>query len=194
MAATETRTYAQYFILRTGGIESPVPIGWPVHSKAILLLDEGGRPVQNGDAGEVVVESRYLSSGYLNDPDLTAERFEKPDQSAPEFRYRTGDLARQRADGCLVFAGRADSMVKLGGYRIELESVASAVRRYPGIREAVAILREDVAGNPRIAAYYSPMTAASELRHFLIAELPAYMVPADLVALARVATAAERQA
>lgn len=182
MAATETRTYAQYFVPRTGEVESPVPIGWPVHSKSILLRDEEGRPVQDGEVGEVVVESRYLSSGYLNDPGLTAQRFKKA--GAGEFLYKTGDLARRRADGCLVFAGRADSMVKLGGYRIELEAVAAAVRRYPGICEAAAILREDVAGNPRIAAYFSPRMAAPELRRFLVAELPAYMVPADLIALA----------
>lgn len=184
MAATETRTYAQYFIPRSGEIESPVPIGWPVYSKSILLLDESGRPVQDGEAGEVVVGSRYLSSGYLNDSHLTAERFQKADPGDCEFLYRTGDLARRRDDGCLLFAGRADSMVKLGGYRVELEAVAAALRRYPGVREAVAILREDVLDHPRIAAYYTPEIEASGFRQFLIKELSLYMVPADLVALA----------
>jgi amino acid adenylation domain-containing protein len=184
MAATETRTYAQYFVPRTGRVESPVPIGWPVHAKDILLLDESGQPVTDGEMGEVVVRSRYLSSGYLNDLQLTAERFEQAHTNEGEFLYRTSDLARQRADGCLLFAGRADSMVKLGGYRIELEAVAAAVRRFPGIRNAAAILREDVGGSPRIVAYYIPEAEASGLRQFLVAELPEYMVPAELVPLA----------
>ena len=184
MAATETRTYAQYFVPQIGEIESPVPIGWPVYSKAILLFDENGRPVPDGETGEVVVQSQYLSSGYLNDPHLTAERFEKAHPSNSVFLYRTGDLARRRADGCLLFAGRSDSMVKLGGYRIELSAVAAAVRRYPGIRSAVAVLREDVLACPRIVAYYVAEGEAFGLRQFLVAELPEYMVPADLVALA----------
>jgi len=184
MAATETRTYAQYFVPRSGKIESPVPIGWPVYSREVLLLDEDGHSVPDGELGEVVVRSQYLSSGYLNDPQQTAERFEKSDRNESEIQYRTGDLARQRADGRLQFAGRIDSMVKLGGYRIELEAVAAAVRRFPGIRNAVAILREEDAGNPRIAAYFVPHLETRDLRQFLIRELPEYMVPADLVALA----------
>lgn len=184
MAATETRTYAQYFVPRSGKIESPVPIGWPVYSRDVLLLDENGQAVPAGEPGEVVVRSRYLSTGYLNDPKRTAERFEKAGTNESEFLYRTGDLARQRADGCLQFAGRADSMVKLGGYRIELGAVAAAVRRFPGIRNAVAILREDDADNPRIAAYFVPQLETQDMRQFLTRELPEYMVPADLVALA----------
>lgn len=184
MAATETRTYAQYFVPRTGEIESPVPIGWPVYSKSILLLDENGRPVPDGETGEIVVESRYLSSGYVNDPQLTGKRFEKADSDNGMIRYRTGDHARRRADGCLLFAGRSDSMVKLGGYRIELEAVAAAIRRYPGIREAEVVLRDEAAAYPRIVAYYVGEADAAGLREFLASELPDYMVPADLVALA----------
>lgn len=183
MASTETRTYVQYFVPRSGAVESPVPIGWPVHSKAILLVDESGQPVADGETGEIVVRSRYHSSGYLNDPQLTAARFEKDNGGGREALYRTGDFARRRADGCLLFSGRADSMVKLGGYRIELEAVAAAVRRYPGIGDAIAVLRDDDVGHARLVTYYVAEGEASGLRQFLETELLEYMVPADLVAL-----------
>ena len=184
MAATETRTYAQYFVPRTGEVESPVPIGWPVHCKALLLLDESGRPVADGEMGEVVVQSRYLASGYLNDQCLSSERFQRVNPTDGVVAYKTGDFARRRADGCLVFAGRCDSMVKVGGFRVELEAVAAAVRRFAGVRDAVATLREDAIGYPQIVAYYVPEGAALGLREFLASELPEYMVPAQLVALA----------
>jgi amino acid adenylation domain-containing protein len=184
MAATETRTYAQYFVPRTGEIESPVPIGWPVYSKSIFLLDENGRPVPDGEAGEIVVESPYLSSGYLNDSQLTGKRFEKTDAENGMLRYRTGDHARRRADGCLLFTGRSDSMVKLGGYRIELEAVAAAICRYSGIRKAEVVLRDEAAAYPRIVAFYIGEADGAGLRRYLASELPDYMVPADVVALA----------
>lgn len=180
MASTEARTYAQYFVPRRTAVIGPVPIGWPVARKEVILIEEDGAPVPDGDAGEIAVRSRYLADGYSNDPRTTAAKFHtQPDGSV---LYRTGDHGRFQPDGSLIFLGRTDSLVKIRGHRVELLAVSQAIQLHPAVRTAVVVTREDSAGNLRLVAYVVPQPNASVaeniLRAFLSENLPAYAIPA----------------
>lgn len=174
-----------------------IPIGRPLANKQVFLLDQQLRPVPVGATGELYVGGIGLARGYLNRPELTAERFitwrDEQGAGKPLRLYRTGDLARFRPDGNLEFLGRVDHQVKLRGYRIELGEIEAALRRHPAVRDAVAILREDEPGAPRLVAYLvlaeavagSAGLSRSDLRAHLCAALPDYMLPDAFVELAR---------
>ncbi|QPQ89135.1 AMP-binding protein (plasmid) [Burkholderia gladioli] len=131
-----------------------------------------------------------VARGYLNQPELSAERFlNDPFHSAPGARmYRTGDLARYQADGNLEFLGRNDQQVKIRGFRIEPGEIETHLASHPAVREAVVIAREDAPGEKRLVAYVTPNQEVPEdlalvLRTYLGARLPEYMVPAAYVML-----------
>ena len=185
MAATETRTYAQYFVPRTGPVESPVPIGWPVAGKEVLLLDEAGATVPRGAEGEIAVESRYLADGYSNDPQHSAMKFHAcPDGS---ILFRTGDRGLFRPDGSLLFLGRTDSQAKIRGHRVELNHIAQVIELHSQIRTAIVIIRQDSAANDKLVAYVVARPdcnlTQSGLRDFLRERLPAYALPSNIVFL-----------
>jgi amino acid adenylation domain-containing protein/thioester reductase-like protein len=170
---------------------SSVPIGRPWGEARIWLLDPWGNPVPVGVEGELHIGGGGLARGYVGRPDLTAQRF-LPCPFAgcgPGARiYRTGDLARQRRDGSLEFAGRADDQVKIRGFRVEPAEIAAVLAAHPAVREAAVVARETAPGSWRLIAYVvnagEAAPGARELRDFLAARLPAYMVPADYLALA----------
>jgi acyl-coenzyme A synthetase/AMP-(fatty) acid ligase/thioesterase domain-containing protein/acyl carrier protein len=186
MASTETRTYAQYFVPRTGPVESPVPIGWPVAGKDVQLIDEDGAPVGLGGQGEIVVSSAYLADGYSNDAKRTAIKFQQ--QSNGVVVYRTGDRGSFRPDGSLVFLGRTDSQAKIRGHRVELDYIAQTIELHPLIRTSVVITWADSAGNDRLVAYVvthvDSVVSHTDLRKFLRERLPGYSVPSIIVFLA----------
>jgi amino acid adenylation domain-containing protein len=165
---------------------SASPIGVPIPDLCVSLLDAYGQPVPIGVAGEMYVGGAGVTRGYLNRPDLTAERF-VPDRysTAPGARmYKTGDIARRRADGTLEFLGRNDHQVKIRGFRIEVGEIESALLRLPGVREAVVAVREDTPGDRRLVAYLTGDACAPETIRTLLAQwLPHYMVPSAFVHL-----------
>ncbi len=169
------------------GLES-VPIGLPIEGTTAHVLDGDLDPVPGGATGELVLAGAGVARGYLGNPGLTAERF-VPDPRAthPGARmYRTGDRVRRRDDGVLEFHGRADSQVKLRGYRIELDEIESALRAHPRVVQAAVVLREDRPGFPALAAYFAADGQAptpAEMRAFLAQRLPEYMLPAAFVGL-----------
>ncbi|WP_324195191.1 non-ribosomal peptide synthase/polyketide synthase [Nocardia puris] len=160
-----------------------VPIGRPAWNSRVYVLDGRLRPVPVGVAGELYLAGAQLARGYHGRPALTADRFVADPFAGADRMYRTGDVVRWRADGSLEYLERADFQVKIGGFRIELGDVESALRRLPRVRAAVA-----VAAGGRLLAYaavgdHDAPGLAAELRAELAEHLPAYMVPAAVIVL-----------
>jgi amino acid adenylation domain-containing protein len=166
-----------------------VPIGRPIANTECYVLDSELEPVPAGVAGELYLGGVGLARGYLGRPGLTAERF-VPDPFAKRAGtrlYRTGDRARRRADGALEFLGRLDDQVKIRGFRVELAEVEAALRRQPGVRDAVAVARGEGAERSLVAYVVgaADATDAAGLRARLGEALPGYMVPSVFVPLDR---------
>jgi amino acid adenylation domain-containing protein len=174
-----------------GAAKSPrhVPIGRPIRNTRAYVLDPRGEAVPIGVPGELYLGGGGVARGYLDRPDLTADRF-VPDPFGPEPGarvYRTGDRVRFLADGTLEFVGRVDQQVKVRGFRVELGEIESALAARPGVAEAVVAAREESPGNARLVAYLVAEPGAElsvpDLRAALKAELPGYMVPAAFAVL-----------
>ncbi|MGL5832446.1 MAG: non-ribosomal peptide synthetase, partial [Waterburya sp.] len=130
-----------------------------------------------------------LALGYLNRPELTAEKFILNPFSDDKSQrlYKTGDYARYLPDGNIEFLGRIDHQVKIRGYRLELGEIETTLNQHPGVKQTVAIAREDVPGDKRLVAYVvlksEPITNINELREFLLDKLPEYKIPSAFVVL-----------
>ncbi|HUO39382.1 MAG TPA: amino acid adenylation domain-containing protein, partial [Mycobacterium sp.] len=162
----------------------PPPIGAPVSSAALFVLDEWLRPVAAGVVGELYIAGRGVGVGYWRRPGLSASRFMACPFGDPGARmYRTGDLVRWRPDGQLQYLGRADEQVKIRGYRIELGEIQTALARLDGVHQAVVIVREDQPGDKRLIGYITGTADPSAVRNQLADRLPPYMVPAAVVVL-----------
>jgi amino acid adenylation domain-containing protein len=172
------------------GEHRSVPIGRPIANLEIHLLGRAHEPVPVGVAGELLIGGIGLARGYAGRPDLTAERFIPDARSGrPGARlYRTGDLARRRPEGEIVFLGRIDDQVKIRGIRIDPGEIEAVLQRHPAVRKAVVLARAD-RGEKRLVGYVVAGEAdagpelIAELRLFLQATLPAYMVPTALLRL-----------
>jgi amino acid adenylation domain-containing protein len=160
------------------------PIGSPVPGAALLVLDRWLRRVPAGVVGELYVAGGEVSCGYWRQSALTALRFVAcPFGGAGERMYRTGDLVRWGVDGQLQYLGRADKQVRIRGYRVECGEVA-ALSGLDGVEQAVVIVREDRTGDKRLVGYVTGTADPAKARTALAERLPAYMIPAAVVALA----------
>ncbi|MDP6410718.1 MAG: LLM class flavin-dependent oxidoreductase [Planctomycetota bacterium] len=176
------------------GTEEAVPIGRPIANTRLYILDDGLQPVPVGVPGELYIGGDGVVRGYLDRPELTAERF-VPDpfvgDSSPDGgtrrMYRTGDRARYRPDGVVEFLGRTDHQVKVRGHRIELGEIEAVLGRQETVESCAVIVREDAPGDQRIVAYHTPAAGADvgELREALSRSLPEYMLPTHFVPLDR---------
>ncbi|MBV8858951.1 MAG: amino acid adenylation domain-containing protein [Acidobacteria bacterium] len=166
-----------------------ITIGRPIANTQLYVVDESMQPAPVGVSGELLIGGDGLARGYLNRAALTAERFiPDPFSAEPGARlYRTGDVARWLADGRVEYVGRSDHQVKVRGFRIELGEIEAVLASHPSVREAVAVVREDVPGDKRIVAYLvgkeGPAAPAAELRAHLKEGLPEYMIPSNFVTL-----------
>jgi amino acid adenylation domain-containing protein len=186
---SEDTTYSTYVWLKRDEVSESVSIGRPVANTQAYVLDDGYQPVPMQVTGELYLGGAGLSRGYLNRPELTAEKF-IPDAFRQECGgriYRTGDQARWRADGQLDFLGRIDDQVKVRGFRIELGEIETRLRTNSGVQDAAVVMREDEVGDKRLVAYIvatsKPPEDMARLRAYLQQKLPDYMVPAQFVVL-----------
>jgi amino acid adenylation domain-containing protein len=182
---TETTVHVTYRALRTGEIGSQSVIGGALPDLQVYVLDEHLRLLPVGVSGELYVGGAGLGRGYLNRPELTAERFLPDPYSSDGGRlYKTGDLARYLPDGDLVYLGRADDQVKIRGFRIELGEIETVLNQHPLVT-AAAVVRQDGI-EPRLAAYVVSVDTGlttAELRLFTKDRLPDYMVPSVFIFL-----------
>ncbi|MDZ8087685.1 MAG: amino acid adenylation domain-containing protein [Nostoc sp. DedQUE12b] len=186
---TEASIDTTFWSCQRGTNYAIAPIGRPITNAEIHILDDNLQPVPVGESGELHIGGIGLARGYLNRPELTTEKFIfNPFSSEPGARlYKTGDLARYLSDGNIEFLGRIDHQVKIRGFRIELGEIEAILAQHPALTQTLVIAREDVSGDKRLVAYIvaSPeqILSQAELRRFLEARLPEYMVPAFFVFL-----------
>ena len=163
-------------------------IGRPISNVQIYLLDSQLQPVAMRAPGEIYIGGASLTRGYLNRPELTAEKLvPNPFSKVPGARlYRTGDLARYRSDGQIEFLDRVDRQVKIRGFRIELEEIETVLAQHPALQEVVVLAREDDPRDKRLVAYVvakDQAPAAGELRAYAKQRLPDYMIPSVFISL-----------
>jgi amino acid adenylation domain-containing protein/non-ribosomal peptide synthase protein (TIGR01720 family) len=168
--------------------ETEITLGKPAANTQIYILDKYHHLQPVGVVGELVIAGDGLARGYLNNPELTAEKFIEY-RSYRSYRtytfYKTGDLARWLPDGSIEFLGRIDQQVKIRGNRIELGEIETALNEYPGIKESVVIAADDGSGGKVLCAYPVMVNDdglhLQQLREHLEKKLPAYMVPTYFV-------------
>lgn len=170
-------------------LASTVPIGRPIANTRVYVLDERREPVPVGVAGELFIGGRGVTRGYLGRTELTDERF-LPDPFAGEpgaRMYKTGDRVRRLPGDAIEFLGRVDHQIKLRGFRVELGEIEAVLRQSPAVRETIVVAREDVPGDLRVVAYVVPTTRPApppaDLKAFVGARLPPFMVPSAVVPL-----------
>ena len=185
---TENTTFTCCFPVEEAAVNGSVPIGRAISNTSVYVLDDHLNPTPVGVPGQLYVGGDGLALGYLNRPELTAERFIGNPFSADSGSklYKTGDLVRYRPSGNIEFLGRLDGQVKVRGYRIELAEVETVLAEHKTVREAIVVARQD-SGDKHLAAYVTPQPgaapAAEQLRAFLSEKLPAHMIPSVFVVL-----------
>ncbi|OQW32699.1 MAG: hypothetical protein A4E19_04880 [Nitrospira sp. SG-bin1] len=162
-----------------------VPIGKPIAYMQLYVLDTNLQPTPIGVPGELYIAGECLARGYVNQPQLTQERFPANPYVPGTRLYRTGDLARYRADGNVEYLGRTDQQVKLRGYRIELGEIEYVLSNFPGVHHAAVLLREDKRDQHRLVGYVAGESSLKDkleqIRSDLAARIPHYMVPSVIL-------------
>ncbi|PZT83571.1 non-ribosomal peptide synthetase [Streptomyces sp. AC1-42W] len=183
---TETTTFATRYDVAADLPAGPPPIGRPLDGMRLYVLDASLGQVPAGVTGELYLAGRGVARGYTGLPALTATRF-VADPFDPDGgrMYRTGDLVKWTAGGHIAYVSRADSQVKLRGYRIEPGEIESVLACCEGVADSFTAVREDIPGDPRLVAYVVPAGAArpdpADLAEAVARSLPAYMVPSAFV-------------
>jgi amino acid adenylation domain-containing protein len=189
---TETTTFAAFHVVEEVPAQArTIPIGRPISNTEIFILDRYLQPVPAGVTGELYIGGPGVARGYLNEPELTAQKF-LPHPLRPgtvERVYKTGDLGRFLPEGRIEFVGRADNQVKIRGFRIELGEVESVLAAHPTVAEATVLAIEQTKGEKKLVAYWVPKTKDApppsypEFRQFLQQRLPEYMIPTAFIPL-----------
>jgi amino acid adenylation domain-containing protein len=183
---------------------APVSLGGPIANTHVYILDRHGRPVPIGVPGELIIQGPGVATGYLNNPQLTSERFlkdllyqpplDKPFYSAFSKRlaaggfFKTGDRVRRLDGGNIQYLGRIDRQIKVRGYRIELEEIETLIHQFPGVREATVVFHQEE-GSPHILCAYiaaSKKIDKDRIKEYLSGKLPNYMVPGHYIQLAQI--------
>ncbi|NLR67705.1 non-ribosomal peptide synthase/polyketide synthase [Chitinophaga varians] len=182
---TENTTFSLSYYINDRGPASNTPIGVPLNNRTAYVLDDAQQLVPVGVAGELYVGGAGLASGYLDRPELTAEKFiAHPFSNNPEEKlYRTGDRARWLPDGNIVYMGRVDDQVKIRGHRIEPGEVEGVLLASPDVAQGIVVVKTDDKGIKRLVAYVVPVNTLDkdQLVSYLKVKLPEYMVPSVIV-------------
>ncbi|MBK6685780.1 MAG: LLM class flavin-dependent oxidoreductase [Deltaproteobacteria bacterium] len=192
---TETTIWSSTW--RLHGALDVIPIGTPIANTQLYILDKHLQPLPPGVPGELYIGGDGVVRGYLDRPELTAERFvNDPFRSAGARMYRTGDLAKWRelpagapenAGGLVEFLGRVDHQVKIRGYRIELGEIESQLSQHPAVRECVVVVREETPGDQQLVGFCSTKEGMSldpeDVKTHLRKNLPEFMVPGHIATL-----------
>ena len=185
-ASTEASGISLYFVDRDAEItENRLPVGYPLIDTEVQILDGEGKPVMNGEVGELAVRSSHLALGYWGKPEATDAAFHS--EAGRQRTYLTGDLVRQLPDGCLVHLGRKDFQVKIRGHRVEIPEVEGALCGMENVKWATVLAQGQETGNSRLVAYVVPETppapTVTAMRRRLSQVLPDYMVPSAYMIL-----------
>jgi len=180
---TETTIWSSAYHITD--FDSSIPIGVPIANNFFYILDENLDPVAKGQSGGLYIGGEGVVRGYLDNPELTVQRFLTDPFSPGGRMYRTGDVARLLPTGNIDFLGRMDHQVKIRGFRIELGEIEAVLERLPEVHQAVVVAREEKAADIRLVAYIVLSNGlyidSASLRSHLRDRLPAFMVPAQFV-------------
>ncbi|MGG1240886.1 amino acid adenylation domain-containing protein, partial [Bacillus sonorensis] len=180
---SETHVVSAYTIHPGDLIPELPPIGKPIGSTRMYILNQHKQLQPYGVSGELYISGASVARGYVNHDQLTRDKF-SPDPFRPgAVMYRTGDLAKLLDDGTIEYIGRADNQVKIRGYRIEPQEIEITLINHPDIKEAAVLVRQNQSGEHELCAYYCSLHRldSSELRRCMASELPEYMIPAKWV-------------
>jgi amino acid adenylation domain-containing protein len=184
---TETTVYSSTYGLELGLQKKSIPIGTPISNYRVYILGKTDLLLPIGVKGELCISGVGLAQGYLNNPELTSDRFIMHPFKVGELLYRTGDLARWLPNGNIEFLGRIDHQVKIRGYRIELGEIENVLLKHSGVKEGIVLAREDKGGDKYLCAYVVVHKQAKDtdqqLRTYLTGLLPDYMVPPHILIL-----------
>ncbi|MCP4157976.1 MAG: amino acid adenylation domain-containing protein, partial [bacterium] len=193
---TEASDDITHHVMERASYAAQVPIGKTLQNLSIVIVDNDMNLCPVGVKGEICVAGIGVGRGYLNNPELTAEKFvSNPYASTlPKTRYpipnnklyRTGDLGRWTEAGVIEFYGRIDFQVKIRGFRIEPGDIENALLKIDTVEQAVVLAIGDNTGNTQLAAYFTGPAVEDELRNFLSKELPDYMIPSYFVPLEKI--------
>ncbi|MFL6515422.1 MAG: non-ribosomal peptide synthetase [Chthoniobacterales bacterium] len=184
LGCNEMDDYSYFFVEHNSPIGSDVvPGGYPSDDVDVVLINEAGRPVSDGESGEICIGANYIPGCYWRNDDATAAAFTHL-EGVPTIVYRTGDLGR-RINGCLFHLGRQDSQIKIRGFRVDVGSVEAALLAIDGVKQAVVADTRESEGNNRLVAYIvgkpgHPVDVAG-VRDALGQDLPAYALPSMFV-------------
>ncbi|MDR6226881.1 non-ribosomal peptide synthetase [Desmospora profundinema] len=183
---TETTVFATFHPVTDNDTACGIiPIGRPIHNTTVYVLDSGDRLQPVGIPGELCIGGDGLAKGYLNQPELDADKFVDHPFLPGEKLYRTGDLVRRLPDGAIQFLDRIDQQVKIRGHRIELGEIESRILEFPGVSKAAVTARTDEQGHSHLCAYVvsDGEWTVDQLNRHLSKALPAYMIPTHYVGL-----------
>lgn len=192
--ATEGTIWSIYYPVKGNeGSMKSIPYGKPMDNNTFYILDNERKPLPKGVAGELYIGGVGVARGYINRPDLTNERFVpdpfyKGNMIESPMMYRTGDLGRFLPDGNIEFLGRMDYQVKIRGYRVELGEIENKLLCHELVKDAVVVDKTDSSGNKYLCAYivWEKECTVAEMRSFLSAELPEYMIPTYFVGIEKI--------
>ena len=188
LGTTETLSFAQYIIKGEAPLDDPVvPVGYGYADKVITVCNKHGHPVPPDTLGEITVTSRFLSKGYWNRPEDTRAAFVPGPEGGAIQTYLTGDLGKLREDGCLVYSGRKDNLVKIRGLRVDTDVVESVIRDITLVHDVAVAPRETRAHSLCLVAYLvyegKHTLRTDPLRDQLLERLSTHMVPSRFIAV-----------